>query len=340
MADEQQNSQTENGSGNDQTENGSETNQTENGSDENNATNSSNENSSTQTGNDSQGEEKQSSENRSEGEKTETNDESEEVQADPIESLFSEKNGDDDLSSDSENLSAGAKNFQVAAAKKFEELRDGIVNGDPKAIEAFRELGKRPKMQEAVAQKFTIEGEAIESAKDLEKFLQEEYGENESENQSQGSEFTEKDEKIIKASLIESFRDQAEKSNLKFEELKKSQEYKRVIDSAKKTIEFIKLKKLLPSDFDTIFNFEKEFAIATIEAQKGNSYREGMEQQRKISNAASAPASNATHNTNANPDVSTLVPESVYHSSTDKEWRDAYRRAHRKNGETMFSDSY
>ena len=248
---------------------------------------------------------------------------------DPIDDLFSEGSEPEN----SANLS-GDKHLEMAVGKKFDELRDGLEEGNSEAIQKFRSL--KPKMQEGVAKRFKIDGELVKDTKELLDFLEVEYPENAKKESSSDSG---KDEKLIKAHLVDQFRNQAEASGLKFEELKKCGEYGAVVASAKGTIALLKQKGLPLSDFDQFFDFKKEFQNATLDLQKKGSYKDGMDAQRKIGVAQNASSDNPSDKHVGGKDVSGLVNSSDYYNHSDDAWKDAYRAKHEENGIIKFADA-
>ena len=213
--------------------------------------------------------------------------ENKEPESDPIDDLFEAEKPDP------ANLT-GDKHFQIAADKKFDELRGGLETGDKESISAFQSL--KPKLQEAVAKRFRIDGDEVGSAKDLMEFLSAEHGaiEKEGEDKDKSTPISQKDAEFIKAKLTNQFRAQAEKSGIKFEDLKKDGTYKAVVEGAKNSIALMQKNGIASDQFDSFFDFEKEWLAATTRLQTEKSYKEGMEAQKKVNTAHNSNPANGT----------------------------------------------
>ena len=213
--------------------------------------------------------------------------ENKEPESDPIDDLFEGEKPDP------ANLT-GDKHFQIAADKKFDELRGGLESGDKESISAFQSL--KPKLQEAVAKRFRIDGDEVGSAKDLMEFLKAEHGviENEGNDKDKSTPISQKDAEFIKAKLTNQFRAQAEKSGIKFEDLKKDGTYKAVVEGAKKSIVLMQKNGIASDQFDSFFDFEKEWLAATTRLQTEKSYKEGMEAQKKVNTAHNSNPANGS----------------------------------------------
>ncbi len=245
--------------------------------------------------------------------------ESEDSDTDPIDDLFTGQEPENDPA----NLS-GTEHLKLAVDKKFDELREGLEEGKPEAIQEFRSL--KPKMQEGVAKRFKIDGEEVQDAKSLLDFLGAEYPDTK-EDKGKASVITEKDAELIKSNLTNQFRDQAEKSGLKFEELKKQGTYKAVVQSAKEALANMQKYNVPPSDFGKFFDFEKEWEMATIAQQKEASYKEGQKAQKKVNNA-----NNSSPSQNSEIDTGTEgipLATSADFMKLSKDEQIAYQRVHK-----------